>query len=200
VARDRYIIDVSQPDICSRLVLPVRAGRMLQGVLDLHSRHPVQRSEEELAGLQLLADQLGIALRNADLATDILIARAEKRTALASHTSALVARAIDYIQHHHARDLSRHEIAAHIGVSENYLTLIFHREFGLSPWEYLHRYRVERAKSLLRETDESITAIAALVGFGDPAYFSRVFRKLERCAPREYRERVQQPASVLSSK
>jgi len=196
----RFPPDPAWPETRSRVVLPVRAGRALQGVLDLHSNRPVQRTEEELAGLQLLADQLGIALRNADLAFDVRVARAEKGPGLASHTGALVSRAVAYIQRHHARDLSRHEIAAHVGVSENYLTQIFHREFGLSPWEYLHRYRVERAKALLRDTDESITSVAALVGFGDPAYFSRVFRKLEGCAPRDYRERVQQPASILSSK
>jgi AraC-like DNA-binding protein/ABC-type sugar transport system substrate-binding protein/putative methionine-R-sulfoxide reductase with GAF domain len=191
----RFAPDPAWAEVRSRVVLPVRSGQTLLGVLDLHSSRQGQRSDEELAGLQLLADQLGIALRNVDLAFDARAARAEK-----GHTGELVGRAVAYIQLHHARDLSRQEIAAHVGVSENYLTLIFHREFDVSPWEYLHRYRVERAKALLRETDDSITAIAAAVGFGDPAYFSRVFRKLEGCAPREYRERELRAASVLSSK
>ncbi|HWQ16185.1 MAG TPA: helix-turn-helix domain-containing protein, partial [Roseiflexaceae bacterium] len=196
----RFPPDPALPQVRSRVVLPVRAGRALQGVLDLHSYQPAQRTEEELAGLQVLADQLGIALRNADLAFDVRVTRAEKGHPPVSHTGELVGRAVTYIQQHHARDLSRHEIATHVGVSENYLTQIFHREFGLAPWEYLHRYRVERAKALLRETDATITAVATMVGFGDPAYFSRVFRKLEGCAPRDYRERAQQPASILLSK
>ena len=187
----RFPPDPRCPEIRSRVVLAVRAGRTLLGVLDLHSRAPAQRTDEDVAGLQLLADQLGLALRNADLAFDVRVARAETSQALASHSGELVGRAVAYIQRHHASDLSRHEIAAHVGVSENYLTQIFHRDFGMSPWEYLHRYRVERAKALLRDTDESITAVAAVVGFGDPAYFSRVFRKLEGCAPRDYREQAQ---------
>ena len=99
----------------------------------------------------------------------------------------LVQRAIAYIHQHHARELTRHEIAAYVGVSENYLTQIFNRETGSAPWEYLNAYRVRRARELLQTTGASITAIAQEVGFEDPAYFSRVFRRIEGVSPREFR-------------
>jgi ABC-type sugar transport system substrate-binding protein/AraC-like DNA-binding protein len=179
--------DPAWPETRSRLALPVRAGRALHGVLDLHSRQATQRGEEELAGLQLLADQLGVALIYANMSSEVDGARAAR----ASQPAELVGRAAAYIQEHHARDLSRQQIAAHIGVSESYLTQIFHRELGLAPWDYLHRCRIQRARQLLRATDESITAIAARVGFSDPAYFSRVFRKQEGVSPRAFRNRVE---------
>ncbi len=102
-------------------------------------------------------------------------------------TSHLVKKALAYVQHNYARTLSRPEIAAAVGVSEDYLSRIFTNETGLSPWVYLNRYRVQQAKRLLRESDRSITWIAAQVGFEDPAYFSRVFRSIEGCSPRAYR-------------
>ncbi len=104
-------------------------------------------------------------------------------------TSLIVKQALSYIQRNFPRTLSRAEIAAAVGVSEDYLSRIFNREMGLSPWEYLNRYRVLQAKRLLAESTESVTWIAAQVGFDDPAYFSRVFQKVEGCSPRAYRAR-----------
>jgi signal transduction histidine kinase/AraC-like DNA-binding protein/CheY-like chemotaxis protein len=128
----------------------------------------------------LAPDELAGALR----------AAAEGGEPLAQPTSLLVKRAIAYIQQHHARDMTRQEIAEAIGVSKNYLTQIFHHELGISLWDYLNRYRVMRARELLRATDESITAIAAQVGFDDPSYFGRVFRRQVGCSPQAYRDRA----------
>ena len=83
-------------------------------------------------------------------------------------------------------------LAAAVGVSKDYLSHIFHQELGFSPWEYLNRYRIERAKTLLRETTRSITEIAIQVGFDDLSYFSRVFTKHAGCSPRTYREQGRQ--------
>lgn len=111
-------------------------------------------------------------------------------TALARPTSQLVKRTIAYIQQHHMHSVSRQEIASALGVSKNYLTQIFHQELGISPWEYLNRYRIQQAKTMLRGTDASITAIASEVGFEDASYFGRVFRKQVGCSPQSYREQA----------
>jgi YesN/AraC family two-component response regulator len=108
--------------------------------------------------------------------------------ALPSHTSALVKRAVAYLHQNYTRPLARWEIAEAIGVSEDYLSRVFSRELGLSPWEYLNRYRVNRAKELLARTDANIRSVAHQVGFRDQAYFSRVFRKLTGQSPNAFRE------------
>jgi signal transduction histidine kinase/AraC-like DNA-binding protein/ABC-type sugar transport system substrate-binding protein/CheY-like chemotaxis protein len=107
---------------------------------------------------------------------------------LARSTSLVVKRAIGYIQHNSACALSRQQIAEAVGVSKNYLTQIFHQELGISPWEYLSRYRIKQARALLRDTSASITAIAEQVGFEDASYFGRVFRKQVGCSPQAYRD------------
>jgi AraC-like DNA-binding protein len=102
-------------------------------------------------------------------------------------TSAAVKHAVAYIQQHYAESVSRSEIAQAVGVSENYLTHIFHQELGISLWDYLNRYRILQAKELLLYTHDSIAHISTLVGFDDPAYFSRVFRRYVGQSPRVYR-------------
>jgi signal transduction histidine kinase/AraC-like DNA-binding protein/DNA-binding response OmpR family regulator/ABC-type sugar transport system substrate-binding protein len=108
--------------------------------------------------------------------------------ALPPHTSALVKRAVAYFQQNYHRHLSREEIARAIGVSKNYLSHIFRQEVGLSPWEYLNRYRIKQAKDLLSRTNDSVTEVALQVGFNNPAYFSRMFHKQIGLSPSTYRE------------
>ncbi len=106
--------------------------------------------------------------------------------ALPAHTSALVKRVLVYIHQNYARLLTRWEIAEAIGISEDYLTRLFTRELGISPWDYLNRFRILKAKTLLTTTSHNIGAIARQVGFKDQAYFSRVFRKVVGLSPQEY--------------
>ena len=86
---------------------------------------------------------------------------------------------------HHRRN--QDVIAQEIGISKNYLSEIFHQELGISPWEYLTRYRINQAKQMLKTNDRNITEIAALSGFDDPAHFSRIFKAHTGQSPKEYR-------------
>jgi YesN/AraC family two-component response regulator len=64
---------------------------------------------------------------------------------------------------------------------------------GLSPWDYLNRYRIYQARELLRRTSDSVRVIARQVGFKDHAYFSRVFRNLTGVSPQKFRAAPQPP-------
>jgi len=112
----------------------------------------------------------------------------KRERALCQPTSTLVKYTLAYLHQNYAQDLSRGELANAVGVSESYLSQIFHQEMGLSLWECLNRLRIQKAKALLRTGDELITTIARQVGFGDSAYFSRVFRRIVGQSPRAYRE------------
>ena len=72
----RFPLDPTCPDTHTRVVLPIRLGAKTLGLLDLHSRHALLRTSHELIGLQSLADQLGIAIHNAELYSQALAARA----------------------------------------------------------------------------------------------------------------------------
>jgi len=67
------------------------------------------------------------------------------------------------------------------------LSRIFKEDMGISPWDYLHRFRVQKARELLLLTDAPITSIAAEVGYEDVGYFARAFRAISGVSPRNYR-------------
>jgi len=111
---------------------------------------------------------------------------------LPPQTSALVKRATAYLHQNFTRSISRSEMADEIGVNEDYLTRVFKKELGISPWDYLNRYRIYQAKESLRLTHKSIRQIGRQVGFSDLSYFSRVFRRITGMSPSEYRDHPDQ--------
>ena len=98
-----------------------------------------------------------------------------------------VQQAIVFIERNYAGELSLGSISSQVLLSPNYFSAQFKQATGLSPWEYLTRVRLERAKALLRSTGNTITDVALSVGFGDSGYFSRVFKSREGMSPRSYR-------------
>jgi len=103
-------------------------------------------------------------------------------------TSLLVKQALVYLHQNYALPISRKKIAEAVGVTENYLSEIFRQETALSPWDYLTRYRIHKAKEMLLRSDDTVTNIALRVGFNDLAYFSRVFHRLAGTSPQEFRQ------------
>jgi signal transduction histidine kinase/AraC-like DNA-binding protein/CheY-like chemotaxis protein len=106
-------------------------------------------------------------------------------------TGMLVKQAFAYIQENYSRSFSLIELSETIGVSKSYMSRIFKLDTGISLWDYLNRFRIQKAKDLLLLTDKSITVIAADVGYEDSSYFSRIFRQIAGCSPRTYRQQSQ---------
>lgn len=77
----RFPPDPYWPSTCARVILPIRQRSELIGLFDLHSQQPIHHSPIALIGLQALADQLGVALRNADLYEEAIGARADAERA-----------------------------------------------------------------------------------------------------------------------
>ena len=67
-------------------------------------------------------------------------------------------------------------------------THLFHQRTGFSPLEYLTRLRLNHASQLMAETALSIAEIARAVGYEDPLYFSRLFRRKMGVSPTEFRQ------------
>ncbi len=72
----RFPPDPYWPTTRSRVILPIRQGSAIIGLLDLHSRQPIRHSSNALIGLQALADQMGVVLRNAELYSEAVTMRA----------------------------------------------------------------------------------------------------------------------------
>ena len=106
---------------------------------------------------------------------------------LATNTGAIVKRAQGFICSHATLPVSRWQIADEVHVSEDYLTRVFKKELGLSPWDYLNRYRIWLACILLKNTGMSVNEVAEATGFQDQAYFCRVFKKIRGYRPSRLR-------------
>ena len=92
------------------------------------------------------------------------------------------------LEHYCEPDFSVGELAAHSGFSEVHLRRVFQSAVNTSPVRYVNYLRLEKAKNMLTASNFSISEIAQSVGFSDPYYFSRLFKKEVGIAPAEYRK------------
>ena len=96
-----------------------------------------------------------------------------------------------YIQQHLAEEIALPRLARAASMSVSQLGRLFRRLFRTSPIEYVIAQRVGRACVLLTETSLSVKQVGLAVGYRDPYYFSRVFKKTAGLSPRAYRRRHQ---------
>ncbi|REE88506.1 two-component system response regulator YesN [Paenibacillus taihuensis] len=99
-----------------------------------------------------------------------------------------------YIREHAHEDLSLERIAAHVDRNPFYVSKLFKEYFGMNYIDYLTECRVETAKQLMQDPDKSLKEITFEIGYNDPNYFSRVFRKIVGSTPTDYRKQLLRPA------
>ncbi|RBY87026.1 helix-turn-helix domain-containing protein [Blastococcus sp. TF02A-26] len=104
-------------------------------------------------------------------------------------TNRWMLRARDAMDRAYAEPLDIPTLARIAHVSEAHFIRTFRAVFGETPHRYLQRRRVERAMSLLRSTDRSVTDICMAVGFTSLGTFSRVFRDVVGESPSAHRRR-----------
>lgn len=102
--------------------------------------------------------------------------------------SKTVSACIQLIEKRYNENISLEDICQEVSVSKNYFCYLFKRETGISIWNYLTGIRLQHAKKLLEETDLKSYEIAFRVGYDNPSYFSKIFKKYENVSPNEYRE------------
>lgn len=94
----------------------------------------------------------------------------------------------NYIERHHAENITLEQLAQVAGYSITHLSRCFCDVMGMPPIRYLNNVRIEKAKYLLELSDEPIGKIMDQCGFTDAAYFSRYFKKMLGHSPQIYRE------------
>lgn len=96
-----------------------------------------------------------------------------------------------FIHQEYAGRLTIAEIAGSASVSESECLRCFRATIGTTPMRYLRSYRIEQAAQLLTAGSASIGDVALQSGFQDVSYFSKTFREIKGCTPKEYRTRQQ---------
>ncbi|MBB3125472.1 two-component system response regulator YesN [Paenibacillus rhizosphaerae] len=161
------------------------AGRVL---LDLNLLTREREEREEWALDRLLKLETMVELRSfvTKYLYDICSCIQEKRSS--SRSSNVIERIQKFINEHFARNLSLAEISASVYLSQTYASLLFKQETDETIYEYLMRVRIEKAKELLRDPRVKFYEVCELVGYTDPSYFSKLFKKITGLTPSAYRD------------
>ncbi len=121
--------------------------------------------------------------------TSLVLEKLDDNDAGRSPASELYAsRAQEYIHEHYKEGVSVADIAEVLGISAGYLHNIFRTSVGMGITEYVNIYRVELAKQLIINHDLPLKDIAEIVGVSDPAYMSRLFRKVSGVSYYEFKK------------
>lgn len=94
------------------------------------------------------------------------------------------------VRQHLYSDVSTADLAYMCGMSLSTFNRNFKKEFQESPVNYINHQRIERAKELLQQDALSIAEVAYDVGFNDPLYFSRLFKRKMNMSPSQFREEL----------
>ncbi len=99
-----------------------------------------------------------------------------------------IKKALDFIETHHNEPMSVEQIATEVYLSPSRLSHIIKDELGITLVDYISRVRIDKAKALIKDKELSLSQIALDVGFPDQSYFTKVFKKIERCSPKTFRQ------------
>ncbi|MBP3953300.1 response regulator [Bacillus suaedae] len=95
-----------------------------------------------------------------------------------------------YIIDHAHEDISLDAIGREVALSPIYISKIFKEQLGVNYIHFLTECRIEKAKKLMRDPAKSLKEITFEVGYHDPNYFSKVFKKICHASPTEYRKKL----------
>ncbi len=93
------------------------------------------------------------------------------------------------IRERYSENLTINELAAEVYLTPTYLCLLFRQVTGTTINRYLTNVRMEKAKELLMDLSNKLYDVSYAVGYMNPSYFSRQFKKYVGCLPSEYRNR-----------
>lgn len=190
----------------SKLFLDSRALEMLAKALELNedlsrmfqresfamallSEGDAERVSELLESLSCLdeRDELFKAKLNS-AAARLMILISENATEKTKSDPDTLQRAIEYIHRHIADDLTVEVIAASCYISKYYLCRLFKKRMGITIMDYVLQTRIVMAKELLADGKSSVTHTCMTCGFGNPSYFSRVFKEKTGLSPIKYKK------------
>ena len=93
-----------------------------------------------------------------------------------------------YFMDHYNEDVNIEQYAASRNMSTSWFGKSFAAAAGMSPKQYILDLRIRNAQILLETTDGTVSEIARIVGYDNPMYFSRLFRKAKGLSPLKYRK------------
>lgn len=105
-----------------------------------------------------------------------------------SRNQQAVIKAVKYIKkNYHDKEISLQKVASEVALNHYYFSHIFKDELKITFIDYLTKVRMEAAAKLLKNRNLNVNQIAYAIGYQDPNYFSKVFKRVMKTSPIEYR-------------
>jgi len=167
----------------------LRSGDSILNQLELHF-YPTGGRGWCVTNKLALRDRRGAVVGLAGVSRDLQAANER------SADYAPVADAIRQIQTQFDQPLKVSELARQAGLSEYQFDQRIRKIFQITPGQFLQKVRMDAAVRWLRDTDETIAAIAQACGYSDQSAFTRQFRQTTGVSPMDYRRAMRSPAAV----
>lgn len=107
----------------------------------------------------------------------------------------LLASVFEFIEEHYHEPISLADVAAAVGLTPGHLTTVVRRKTGRTTQRWITERRMAEARKLLRQTDLNIESISTLVGYRQPSFFIRHFRRDHSTTPAAWRRMTRAPAA-----
>ncbi|WP_163183241.1 response regulator [Neobacillus sedimentimangrovi] len=107
-----------------------------------------------------------------------------------NHAKGMLHMAKEFIEAHFAESITLEQVAEYVELSPYYFSKLFKDRFGMTFIDYLTELRIKQAKMMIVDQGKSLKEICYSVGYKDPNYFSRVFKKHTGLSPTEYRKAI----------
>ena len=107
-----------------------------------------------------------------------------------THAVEEIDKATLYFNEHYSEDINIDEYAQNNHVSVSWFIRTFKQCTGSTPMQYILSKRIHNAEILLHDSSYNITEIAEIIGYDNPLYFSRIFKKAKGISPSEYRKNI----------
>ncbi len=151
---------------------------------------PAERLEEsELRFWQAIASAETIVELREEAVRHLSLTHAEISDKREKKTHNVVEQIRRFIEEHYAEDLTNARIAASVYLTTTYVCLLFKQETGMTLNEYVIETRIAAAKALLTDPANKLYDVCYAVGYKDPGYFGKLFKKQTGYTPGEFRER-----------
>lgn len=167
--------------------------------------HSLNASRTVIPTIEAIYDEL---LRNSQPDKNILeyyfrimlrkMNRAKSSTESSTHPPEPFLELSRFIEEKMHEPLQVSNMARTVHLSKSHFCMAFKKYFGTTPMRYLTEQRLSRALILLEDQSMTIKEIASQVGYDDPLYFSRLFRKYAGKCPSRYRDKLRQNKSTIS--
>jgi two-component system response regulator YesN len=133
---------------------------------------------ESVMNASSLSDIMEVVRETAERTVEVLIG---------DDKSPVIRQVLRHIQESYADALSLKSLAQQYHIHPVYLGHLFHKQTGDTFTDYINKYRIEKAKELLRESPMKVNEIARQVGYWEPGYFYKQFKKHVGISPSEYK-------------